>query len=325
MSRATASLVMLAGIAVAAPARAQSSNDAAAQKLFDEGRTLMSASRYGEACAKFEASEKMSPAGGTLFNLGDCYEKAGKPASAWARYNEAADRAAALGRSDAEKFARDRASALAGSLAFIKIEVDPSLKSVAGVGIAIDEAPLASAGWDTLIPADPGDHEIRATAPGKKPWSGHVTVAGAASTSVVRIDALEDEPISPPPPAHPQRDVTPVDASRGSTQRMTGLGVGALGIVGIGVGSFFGLTAMSKHSGINCPNDVCASPGDKNKNDDAKSDATISTIAFAAGGALVAGGIILYLTAPKPESRTGLRVVPTFARDGARVGIEGAF
>ncbi|MGH7285577.1 MAG: tetratricopeptide repeat protein, partial [Polyangiaceae bacterium] len=252
MRRAAASLIALASATFVVPALAQSSNEAAAQKLFDEGRVLMTASRFDEACQKFEASEKLSPAGGTLFNLGDCYEKAEKPASAWARYNEAADRASALHRPDAEKFARDRANALTGSLAFIKVEIDPSLKSIEGLVITIDAAPLASAGWDTPIPADPGAHEIRATAPGKKPWSTQVAVAGQGSTSAVRIDALEDEPL---PPAEPPRDSLPVDSSRGSTERMIGLGVGALGIVGVGLGSFFGLAAMSKHNGIACPND----------------------------------------------------------------------
>lgn len=322
MRRAAVRLIALAGLTLAVPAFAQSSNEAAAQRLFDEGRTLMTASRYDEACQKFEASEKLSPAGGTLFNLGDCYEKAGKPASAWARYNEAADRSAALKRPDAEKFARDRASALAGSLAYIQVEIDPSLKGLAGLTITIDDAPLAPAGWDTPIPADPGPHAIRATAPGNKPWSAHVTVAGRGSTIAARIDALEDEPV---PPRESPRPVPLVDTSRGSTQRIVGLGVGAIGIVGVGIGSFFGLAAMSKHGSIDCPNDVCASTDDKAKNDDARTDATISTIAFAAGGALLAGGIVLYLTAPKEGSAVGLRVVPSVAQSGARLGLEGHF
>ena len=323
MRFAAASSVALACITVVAPAFAQSSGDAAAQTLFDEGRTLMAASRYDEACEKFEASERLSPAGGTLFNLADCYERAGKPASAWARYNEAADRAAALNRPDAEKFARDRARALAGSLAFIEVEIGDSVKAIPGVAITVDAAPLAPAGWDTPIPADPGPHEIRATAPGKKPRSVHVAVAGQGSTSAVRIDELEDEPA--PRPAERPLEPRPIDASRSSAQKMIGLGVGAIGVVSLGIGSFFGLTAMSKHGSIDCPNDVCASPDDKIKNDDARSDATLSTIAFAAGGVLVASGVVLYLTAPKAGAATGLRIAPSVAQGGARLGVEGNF
>ncbi|MEO7110191.1 MAG: hypothetical protein ABI183_07135, partial [Polyangiaceae bacterium] len=48
-------------ISLAGSGFAQSaSSDAAAQKFFDEGRDLMAAQRYGEACQKFDASERLS-------------------------------------------------------------------------------------------------------------------------------------------------------------------------------------------------------------------------------------------------------------------------
>jgi hypothetical protein len=48
-----------------------------------------------------------------------------------------------------------------------------------------------------------------------------------------------------------------------------------------------------------------------NLTDDAKSAATVSTIAFIAGGVALAGGIVLWLTAPSSSSSTtGLRFVP---------------
>ena len=46
--------------------------------------------------------------------------------------------------------------------------------------------------------------------------------------------------------------------------------------------------------------------------DSAKSAGTISTIAFAAGGALIVGGLLLFLTAPKSTRATVGAIGPGF-------------
>jgi hypothetical protein len=53
-----------------ATARAQgASKQAAAQALFDEAKKLMGKSDFAAACKKFEGSQELDPAPGTLFNL----------------------------------------------------------------------------------------------------------------------------------------------------------------------------------------------------------------------------------------------------------------
>jgi hypothetical protein len=52
----------------------------------------------------------------------------------------------------------------------------------------------------------------------------------------------------------------------------------------------------------------------------------VSTIAFAAGAVAVAGGAVLWLTAPSGRASTGwVRAVPLTARDGAGVAVQGAW
>ena len=51
-----------------------------ADKLFAEGRALITANKPAEACEKFEAAIKLDPtAAGTMLNLGVCYEQLNKP------------------------------------------------------------------------------------------------------------------------------------------------------------------------------------------------------------------------------------------------------
>jgi hypothetical protein len=99
----------------------------------------------------------------------------------------------------------------------------------------------------------------------------------------------------------------------GATRRYIGLGVGALGIVGLGVGSAFGVVAKSKFDQTNVSEcnatDHCTAPGLAGRKD-AEHAATASNIGFAVGAVLLAGGAVLYVTARKPSVGTGVVVAP---------------
>src|SRR5262245_6044422 len=98
---------LAAGIWISAPAtlRAQSSDSAAAQALFDEAKALMAAGKAQEACPKFEESQRLDPGSGTLTNLAKCYEDTGRIAAAWSMYLEAASAARAAGNAERENVA----------------------------------------------------------------------------------------------------------------------------------------------------------------------------------------------------------------------------
>jgi hypothetical protein len=103
----------------------------------------------------------------------------------------------------------------------------------------------------------------------------------------------------------------------GRTQRLLGwvsLGVGA---VGIGVGSGLGANAISENdeSLKDCdPNDVtiCNSIGLEHRNA-ALAAGDASTVSFIVGGALLATGVTLLVTAPK-KTKVGLAAGPGFAQ-----------
>lgn len=320
--RLRAAAVVAALLCVTPSARAADPSEgsaAAAEALFQEGRKLMDAKHYGDACPKFLASHKMAPAVGTLLNLADCYEKNGQFASAWARFHEAVALARRLGRPDREKVARDRADKLEPRLLKLTITAEEPNVTVTLDGAALDPAALGSP-----VPVDPGKHVIEATAKGKRPFTTTLEIGERAKSSRVEIPALEAEPEPPkeeprraPPPPPP----APEEGSRGGAQRTLGVIAMGAGVVGVAVGTVFGLRTSSTWSEAqtHCRGIDCDATGVDLANQ-ARSSGNISTVAFVAGGALLAGGAVLYFTAPRDPARAGA-APPAQARVRMGVGV----
>src|SRR6185369_5679854 len=70
---------------------------ARAQGLYDAAAELIKAGKFAEACPKLEESQRLDPAMGTQFFLAGCYEKTGRPTSAWSLFLEVAAAAKAAG------------------------------------------------------------------------------------------------------------------------------------------------------------------------------------------------------------------------------------
>ena len=310
-------------IALQAGAQGKSGgNRAAAEALFNQGRDLMTAGKFTEACPKFEASQQLDPGLGTMLNLAECYEKTGRTASAWAEYREAIPLARSAGSKARLDLATERAQALQERLSTLTIRAmsgdDEGVHlEVRRDGVALQEAELGSP-----IPVDPGEHVIEAAAPGKQPWTSKVQVGSDAAKVSVDIPKLQTTGGSAATPAAaavtttPESSPPPSDKPAGSAQRVTGLVFGGVGVVGLGLGTFFGLQASSKWSDAKakCTDYPYGCSGDAaDARSSAHSGATVSTVAFVAGGALLATGVVLYLTAPKKKESVALRVGPNSA------------
>jgi Tetratricopeptide repeat len=310
---------------VSAQSRKAGGNRAAAEALFNQGRSLMTAGKYGEACDKFEASQQLDPGLGTMLNLAECYEKTGRTASAWAEYREAIPLARAAGSKARLELATERAKALEERLSTLTIRAMAGDAETAQLEVRRDGVALQPGEMGAPIPVDPGEHVIEATAPGKHPWSSKVQVTGDAAKVAVEIPKLEstEKTTAPPPPPPAPPLTTPpantakaADSSAGSGQRITGLVLGGAGAVGLGLGAFFGLQASSKWSDAKSkcadyPYGCAADAQDLRSS--AHSQATVSTVGFLAGGALLAAGVALYLTAPSKKESVALRVGPNAA------------
>ena len=294
-------LAMLAftGSASAVPSLAEK---ATAQALFEDGLQLMGAKRYTEACPKLEESERLDPALGTRFRLSECDEAIGRLASAWAGFLEVADLAHTAGQTDRETVARARAAALQPKLSRVKVEV--MQPDTPGLEVAHESVIVGRGQWGTPVPIDPGTYTVTATAPGKRPWRGSVTIAEDGSTARLLVPALDDAPAETVQTVIPLTvgaapAATPLDAHPGRTTRIVGftsIGAGAAGVIASGV---MGLVAKGNYdgAGLHCAATTCDASG-KATTDGARSLANAATAVFVVGAVAAVGGVVLVLAAP---------------------------
>jgi hypothetical protein len=301
----------VASVMTFASRHSHAGNEAAAQALFDAAKKLAQEGKYAEACPKFAESNRLDRGAGTLIHLGDCYEKNKQAASAWASYKDAASAAQALGRSDWEKLASQRAAALEPKLARLSIKVtDPAPK----LEVLRDGAPVSQASWGVAIPVDVGPHAIEATAKGFKSFKVTKAVDRDGDSVEVTVPKLESETAATTPETTPQTTPPPTTPTTGgkekSSQRTIGFVVGGVGVAGLAVGAVTGLMAMGKSSDAkkSCSQSgPCASKSAVDAADGAKSLGLVSTIAFVGGAVGVAAGAVLVFTAQKEGSKTGAK------------------
>jgi tetratricopeptide (TPR) repeat protein len=109
--------------------------------------------------------------------------------------------------------------------------------------------------------------------------------------------------------------------------RVAGLGTVGLGLVAIGIGTYFGLHANALASDITNVSTSRGtwSPGDQSEYDSGKSSATAANVLYVVGGVAVAAGAVLtYLGWPKgPPAGVSAAIAPT--HDGAQFAVVGRF
>lgn len=323
---------VLAVITFAATGRADES--AAAQALFNQARKAMAAHQYAEACPKLEESLRLEYGLGTLLNLADCEEHAGKLATAWTKYLELASKARAAGQLERARIGRERAAALEPRLSNLVVEV-PAETRVDGLVIERDGTPIGAAEWDTPIPADAGSHAIVASAPGRRSWSAKVSVTDGATTARVTVPPLAVERPPPPPiaaaPAAPPAGEAPSrpEPAGETAPRSRGLGLsrtlaiasGAVGLAAVGVGTYFGIKSISDHGDVTSQSSsagckpmgsvtACSgatAPNVVNLAAEARTAGNVSTAGFIVGGVALAGAIVLWVASPKSEQGPAVR------------------
>lgn len=194
--------------------------NAQAERLFEEGNKLMADGKLAQACAAFEASNRVEPRAGTLIRLGECREQNEQLASAWSAYKDARNLATDPRK---QKFATTKAAALEPRLSYLTVAVSDQSR-IRGLVLTRNGTSLDPVLWNRALPVDGGDHVIAARAPGYETWQKtvHVPMEGAklsvdvqalAKASKVTASGVASPPTPSSPPAASSTASNPPAAS----------------------------------------------------------------------------------------------------------------
>ena len=207
------------------------------------------------------------------------------------------------------------------------------------VRVSVDGVPFATQLDGGARPVNPGAHVFHVeladgtsvdqrvvVREGEKNQPIAATLGTPAPGPAATSPALLPAPPPPPLPPPPRGEAGTARAPGGSSQRTLGLALGGVGLVGIAAGAVAGLVAIGAKnqqlgtcaSSTNCPHHDAA----LSDHGTATTSATTSTVAFAAGAASLAAGLVLYLTAP---SGAVVQVSPQIGAGHAGVGVAGSF
>lgn len=289
---------------LAASAQPGPQERAAAEMLFQESKKLMNAGKVPDACRKLEESQKLDPRAGTLITLAVCHRKEGRIATAWVEFREALALAKKAGRLDRVALAQKELNDIEPKLPRLAVSV-PKASAVAGLVVRRDGEEIGAALWDTAVPIDPGEHSFEASAPGRKSWRSKAEIREGEEKRVT-VPVLE---VLPPPPAVSS---APPPKPRPRTAAWI---AGSVGLAAIGVGTYFGVQAISKRgsSDEHCHGALC-DPQGVELNDQARAYANVSNVAFGVGILGIGVAAWLLLTGASPPQRAtsaqSVRVLP---------------
>ncbi|HEX8792446.1 MAG TPA: hypothetical protein VF765_15965 [Polyangiaceae bacterium] len=331
--RGALALVLTATWALAtAPAAAQApagggDRESERTQLYKEAVDLANAGRWADAAEKLRAVLAIRSSPKVRFTFAQAEEHVGKLATAYDAYAQALADAEAARENEVADTAGGALHALAARVPIVRVKVT-------GVGASAATATIDehAAKIGDLVRVDPGDHVVAVTAPGARAVRSKLTIAEGQRIEVPVQLVAEDfqeapaaTPASPPAPAEAEAEPAPETPSGPFPWRTVGLVAAGVGVVGLGVGTYFGIDAISKNSTSNqtgCTNNVCTQ-GAYDTREDAKSSATVSTIAFVAGGVLAAAGITLWLVAPKGDAAA--QVTPVALSGGGGLALTGVW
>ncbi|MDB5212757.1 MAG: hypothetical protein JWO86_684 [Myxococcaceae bacterium] len=297
--------------------------------LYRAGVEAATAGRWAEAKQSFVAAMAIRPSAKVFFSLAQTEEHLGQVASADADFVRAIESATAAGERDVVAAAEHARAALAPLVPHLRVLVTVSSgggpgasqrrASDAGTTARLDDQPVAIG---IAVAVDPGAHRLVVAAPGMRDAITSVAIGERQQLDVpVQLAAIEPS-VEPARPPVEQHTTSPI--AHAGPWRTVGLVVMGVGVVGLGVGTYFGVAAKSKVDESNrqgCNGNVCP-PDAASTRRDALSAADISTVAFVAGGVLAAGGLVLALTAPSGQA---VRVAPAALGGGGGVVVAGGW
>jgi hypothetical protein len=298
---------------------------AAARDLAQQGVQLADSGDCTLAIEKLRRAETLFHAPTILGRLGECLVNTGKLVEGSEELQRVAREE--LGPKPPAPFvaAQERARKILETTLprIARIQIQSHGPLPASLRVVIDAVRVPDAMIGVYRPTDPGSHTLIASAPGFKQLVVNITLA-EGETQDVELRLERESAVSPPvastkppaasdtPPASMLFDQPPVqttpEASNTSTMRYVSLGAAVLGV---GLGSTFGLMALSKKGSLDnaCQGKIC--PADRQGDiDQMNRFATVSTVGFAVGMVGLGGFVYYSLASPSNHSAANSSSAP---------------
>ncbi len=283
-------------------ARAQSGAPAA-EALFNDGRAAMGRKDYATACTKFRESDRLDPAPGTQLNLANCEEQRGRVATASLLFQQVLRR---LDPADRRiDVARRRIEALGPRVPHVRMVLRPG-QSVE-TRVRLGELEFSSPSFGSLIPIDPGKHEVVVVTPGLAEQRSALDLQEGEVVELSVPFGLDDRPAAQVGAGTAPASVPAAsDEILGLDRKTAAYVAGGVGVVGVVVGTVAGIAGLSQEEkgDANCSDATrtCNQVG-FDANASARTLAVVSTLGFVVGVVGLGTGGYLFLTAQAPPAK----------------------
>ena len=321
-----------------------------ARELFNEGAERAHRGDWVQALVAFERSYEVHPHAATEYNIAYCNRVLGRYTHAHEMVRKAlSDNIASMGvvlPAEQATAARTYLADVDKQLAHAIVSLSPkaALMRVDGrpleLRVAEGPRPVLWAGTRELGPSEPTPSSTFEVV--LDPGSHVIAISQAGYTEDVAIRNFEpgsEVPLvfqlSPLMAASSPNEGHAMEGHRAispRTQKILGAAVGAAGLICLGIGSAFGLAAISEWSLAkqDCGGDParCSDVlSGQSHRSAALDDATVSTISFVAGGVLLGSGAALFLTASPRDKNpmSTLVLTPRVGSNRAGLALSGVF
>jgi hypothetical protein len=277
----------------APPAPAAPTAKPDAKALFASGEKKFKAGDYAGALADFDASQKEKADPQTQLYIAKSHDNLGHYAEAAAAYDQFLSAVPVKMKSDGEE-AKKRVEAIRMMPGRVHVETTP-----AGATVGIDGQPAGVATTPTDIELPPGHHSLKVAAEGFEPATREVDVTfGSKKDVTVELQKRSEPvpPVAPPvtgdnPPAQPPPPPPPPEPRSKVPAYVTG----AVAIIAAGVGTGFGIQALSQS------NDFKDHPTTKLA-DDGENNALIADMMFGIAITFGVTSAVLFLSSDTPAT-----------------------
>jgi hypothetical protein len=284
-----------------------------------EGYSLKQAGHCQDALPHLARSFQLEPSARAALNLSDCEQRLGDLVAAEGHAAQGADLARQRQNSELASVADEQLAAIERRLPRLTVKL---VDGAPDCTITRDGVPLPAPAIDTPVAVNPGAHAIAVDCPGRGGRRFDISIAEGDRTET---DVAPGPPL-PVPASTPAQgagvESAPSSGPRtGGNPRVLPVVVMGVGAAGLAVGLVSALEANSKHAVLlaDCNPDGACPMSERDDIGAFHTLRTVSTVAYALGGAALVGGAVWWLLAPSAKPSAAV-VHLWFAPGGAGIG-----